>query len=257
MTKVLELTGQRFGKLTVVGRNTIKSLSGNTRWDCICDCSKQVTVIGSSLVSGNTSSCGCLQKERATTHGMSNSPEYQSWSTMIRRCTNPDDQAYSDYGRRGITICERWRNSFEAFYQDMGSRPNLYYTLDRRENDKGYYKDNCRWATKQEQANNTRNNVFYEYKGNQYSIQQLIKLPEAKESGVTFKTLDARIRTGGWTIVKAICEPVDSRTSRTYTHNGVTKTISEWSKEYNIEYNKLYRRLITQKWDFEKSTKTL
>jgi hypothetical protein len=127
---------------------------------------------------------------------------------MIRRCTNKNEQNYHNYGGRGITVCDRWLNSFEAFYEDMGSKPGLDYSIERRENDKGYYKDNCYWATREEQANNRRNNMFYEYKGSQYTIPQLTRLPEAKQIGLSVNTLTARIKQYGYSIEQAITKPV-------------------------------------------------
>lgn len=206
MGKALELIGQRFGRLVVETQSNVRTLNGNIRWNCICDCGNKTTVTGAHLVSKNIQSCGCLHKETVgamsvnvnTTHGMSYSSEYRTWRAMINRCTNSNDQAYDDYGGRGITICDRWLNSFEAFYEDMGLRPSSDHTLDRREVNGNYDKSNCRWATPTEQANNKRNNVFY-------------------------------------------------------THSGVTKTISEWSREYRIDYGKLYKRLIRDKWDFDRA----
>lgn len=91
-------------------------------------------------------------------------PEHQSWRGMIQRCTNPNANGYVDYGGRGITVCIEWRN-FERFFADMGEKPTEFHTLERKENDKGYYKDNCKWASRREQALNKRTNVIVKYKG--------------------------------------------------------------------------------------------
>lgn len=210
--KALELTGQRFGRLIVESKNSIRALSGNIRWDCVCDCGNRTTVVGYSLVRGDTTSCGCYAiettKERETVHGMTSTAEYRSWKAMIRRCTNSNDKSYSDYGGRGITVCDRWMNSFEAFYQDMGNRPSVDHSLDREENDKGYYKENCRWATRIEQNNNKRNNTLHNYNGQEYSIKQLAELPEAKINGICANTLKNRINQYKYSINEAISTPV-------------------------------------------------
>jgi hypothetical protein len=256
MGKLIKLTGQKFDRLTVLGQNPVRSLSGSVRWDCICDCGIKSTVRGSELVNGNISSCGCLQKETATTHGMSYVPEYGLWNNMIQRCTNPESSNYSDYGGRGITVCERWLNSVGDFINDMGPRPSLDHTLDRRENDKGYYKENCRWATRVEQNNNRRNNVFYEYKGQKYTIPQLAELPVVIEKGISVTTLAARITRSKYSVEEALSKEVKIYSIPTYTHNGVTKTICEWAKEYKIDYHKFYRRLLRDKWDFDRAVNT-
>jgi hypothetical protein len=205
----LKLTGQKFGRLTIVSKNAIRLRNGKTRWNCLCDCGNITVVIGSGLINEHTVSCGCLRKEIVSqtgkansTHGMYGKPEYHSWRSMIKRCTNHRSTNYSDYGGRGITVCDRWLNSFEAFYEDMGHKPSPDHSIERRENNGNYEKNNCYWATKEEQANNKRNNVFYEY-------------------------------------------------------NGISKTISEWSREYNVEYGKLYSRLIRHGWNFERAVNIL
>jgi hypothetical protein len=215
MGKILELAGQRFGKLIVENQNPVRALSGSVRWDCICDCGKKTTTIGTNLIKGFTHSCGCIQKEAVTTHGMTGTPEYNSWNSMIQRCTNSNHDAYYRYGGRGITVCDRWLNSVYSFIEDMGFRPSSNHTLDRIENDKGYYKDNCRWATRTEQNNNTSSNVFYEYKGSKYTIPQLAELPEAKENDIELETLASRIRYSKWSVEKSLNQPVRRKSETT------------------------------------------
>lgn len=215
--KALELTGQKFGRLTVESQNPVRTLDGKIRWNCVCDCGNRSTVVGSSLIKGLTSSCGCYHKERVSevgksniVHGMTSAPEFEAWCSMIQRCTNQSHKAYSYYGGRGITVCERWLNSFEAFYEDMGPRPSPEHSIDREENNKGYYKDNCRWATLIEQNNNRRNNVFYDYKGQQHTLLQLAEMPEAIQNGINDKTIYARINHYDYSVEEAINRPIRS-----------------------------------------------
>src|SRR5690606_36633953 len=129
-------------------------------WLCLCDCGNEKSVRADSLVSGRILSCGCYHKEavsqRTRTHGLSNTLEYHIWENMIQRCTNPNHLAFGYYGGRGITVCDRWRNDFTAFINDMGPRPSNCYSVDRIDVNKGYEPGNCRWATRETQMRNTR-----------------------------------------------------------------------------------------------------
>ena len=153
--RAINFTGERFGRLLTTER---VRLGNRLAYVCTCDCGERICVVGHRLRSGQTKSCGCLkddvQRARLIQHGHYNSPTYKSWSGMIQRCTNQKNLRYRDYGGRGITVCERWRN-FKKFLEDMGERP-AGLTLDRIDNDKGYFLDNCKWATYFEQCHNRR-----------------------------------------------------------------------------------------------------
>ncbi len=163
----LELLGQRFGRLLVVadfGTPRLSGGAGPTRgaWLCACDCGQEKIYWGDQLVTGNSESCGCRQ--RGYKHGGVGTPEYVCWNNMLARCTNPSHRQWKEYGGRNITVCERWRNSFEAFLSDVGPRPagkmksgHALYSLDRfPDNDAGYFPENVRWATQKEQVANQR-----------------------------------------------------------------------------------------------------
>jgi hypothetical protein len=154
----------------VVLYRTDNAADGHVQWQCRCQCGAEKPVRAQLLILGAAQSCGCLQRELSTIHGHHNSLTYSTWENMIQRCTNVNYRRYKDYGGRGITVYKRWLK-FKNFLTDMGERPPGT-TLDRKDNNKGYYKANCRWATKEEQANNTSRNRFLLFNGRRQTIIQ-------------------------------------------------------------------------------------
>lgn len=173
MPAPLDLVGDSYHRLTVL-RKLKKRTAEGVVWLCRCDCGRLVKVCTSKLRSGNTKSCGCLQRDiaRSTghankTHGCSHAPEYQVWRSMFRRCYETDNSSYATYGGRGIKVCKRW-GDFSKFYQDMGPRPTPNHSIDRKKTNGNYTPSNCRWATLQEQNDNRRSNLPVTIKGVEY-----------------------------------------------------------------------------------------
>lgn len=159
MSKI-ELSGQVFFGLRVIEDSKSRTKSGDVLWRCEClTCGSSTTLARKfDLVRGDYQSCGCLRGKlntaNKTTHGKSRTPKYKIYTGMIERCTKPEHHSWEGYGGRGITVCDRWLEAFENFDEDMGERPSDKHSLDRIDNDQGYCKENCRWATSSEQAYN-------------------------------------------------------------------------------------------------------
>ncbi|SRR6266536_824250 len=173
------------------------NIGGHPR-ECVfkCNlCGNEFITRLSSIKNGNTRSCGCLHKselsERTRIHGGSNTLEFSSWQNMKNRCYNKKTTRYQHYGGRGINVCARWLNSFEAFILDMGKRPAPKYTLERINNDKDYCKENCRWATKKDQNRNRSITIYVSLDGIKRPLSELIEY-----YGLNEKTVRTRLRRG-------------------------------------------------------------
>ncbi len=211
--KRIDLTGQRFGRLVVV-RYAGRSRGKKNLWLCKCDCGNEKVVAVDKLHSGNTKSCGCLQREVhrkcRTTHGKSDTKLYLVWREMITRTENQNAERYGIYGGRGISICGEWHNNFQLFYDwaiQNGYKEGL--TIDRIDVNGNYEPDNCRWITPYEQSRNLRKNVRITYSG-----KTMILKDWAKEIGIDYHTLWQRIRKSGWTVEEAFETPVGERRAK-------------------------------------------
>lgn len=196
MPALKDLTNARFGRLTVIRIDAPHRTDGGRRiiqWLCRCECGRTTVVAGNRLRSGETKSCGCLVKEGGAhlrTHGLSKRPVYRVWTAMINRCYRASATAYPYYGGRGIKVCQRWRHSFEAFYADMGERPDGC-SIERRDGNGNYSPENCHWATRIEQANNKRSNVRVEINGERLTIMEA-----ARRYKIPHWTLRRRVEAG-------------------------------------------------------------
>ncbi len=159
MCRVVEMAGKKYGALLVLERSGSSSKQPGAQWLCRCECGREILVMGYSLRTGNTTTCGCRRGRKFITHGMTGTPEYRTWYSIKDRCNNPHNEDYHNYGGRGINVCDRW-SKFENFFADMGLRPSGM-SLDRQDVNGDYEPRNCRWATSKEQARNQRTNLRF------------------------------------------------------------------------------------------------
>ncbi|MFA6851468.1 MAG: hypothetical protein WCS30_14090 [Selenomonadaceae bacterium] len=223
------LPGERFGKLIAIEPAGKKH--GSIFWKCRCDCGNEKNIANYSLISGNSKSCGCGCLN--IKHGMSNTRINSIWFNMRQRCNNPHNNAYKYYGKRGISVCEEWLD-FGNFYKwsmNNGYQENL--TIDRKNNSLGYSPNNCRWTTLKVQANNTRKNVWIEYKGQNKTISQWSEITGLARCLISYR------RTHGWSIEKILLTP--ARKSRIIIdlesfqeQLALGKTIRQTCKDYGI-----------------------
>lgn len=206
--KLEDLTGKRFGRLTVVELDRYSAESHGTRWICRCDCGNKKSILASCLKNGTTVSCGCYASEqkskRSKTHGFGNSDRiYRIWSGIKSRCYSTSDRNFKRYGARGITVCEEWREDFMSFRKwalSNGYGDNL--SIDRIDNNGAYSPENCRWTDKKTQSNNRRTNVYISYRGEARTLAEWASITGIKEF-----TLASRKR-NGWSDEECIEVPV-------------------------------------------------
>lgn len=206
MPSRIDLTGQTFGRLTVI-EPAGRSKRGKLVWRCTCACGeREVTAATNDLRRGNTRSCGCLFREesgnRVRTHGQTGTRLYEIWRNIIRRTTQPSHHSYPDYGGRGITMCPEWRESFEAFANDMGPTYRDGLSIDRIDVNGHYQPDNCRWATPTQQSRNMRRNRLVTAWGQTRTLSEWAELHE-----INYQTLYNRITRSGWPVERALTTP--------------------------------------------------
>lgn len=202
--RFIDLTGEKFGKLTVVSETSKRTKNKKIIWLCRCECGNTIEVSVADL-GRNTNSCGCQSSrktigERSKTHGMSTTPLYAVWRTMRDRCNNPNNKSYKNYGARGITVCSEWL-SFEKFYEDMGDSYKRGLTIERKNIDEGYNKNNCIWITKAEQSLNKRNTRYITYKGETLPFTIM-----CRKYNVSHSMVEKRLKLG-WDVERAFEQP--------------------------------------------------
>ena len=214
MSKLIDLTGQKFGRLTVIGRAE-NTRTGRARWFCLCECGSETVVTGYCLSGGKTQSCGCYQKDQIkefnrvnkVTHGGcvgSRTRLYRIWSGMKQRCYDKNYHSYNDYGGRGVGVCVEWMDNFESFRTWAmlhGYADNL--SIDRKDVNGSYSPDNCRWATEKQQNNNQRSNVFYVLNGESKTLSEWADI-----YGIDYFFLWQRITRAGMSLDEALTRPV-------------------------------------------------
>jgi hypothetical protein len=215
MAKKLSLVGKKFTRLLVLeDAPSLLCKSGQiqSRSLCLCDCGTTKIIRNGDLNHGTVRSCGCFRvdssRSRATTHGYTSygdkSSEYQTWEQIKRKCHSPTHERYKDYGGRGITVCKRWRESFECFIADMGQRPKGM-SIERKDNNAGYCPENCCWATRTQQARNQRSNRIVTLRGVTGCFAFI-----CEHFGLNQNTVRARLH-HGWTLDRALSHPVKPR----------------------------------------------
>ena len=204
--KLIDLSGQKYGRLTVISRAEGKD-KRRVYWLCRCECGKEVVVQSSQLRTGHTRSCGCLlDGSYNVTHGMTHTRLYRLWFTMKQRCTDPKSSGYHKYGAKGITICEEWM-TFEPFMKwalKNGYTDEL--SIDRIENSKGYCPENCRFVTMCKQQNNRTNNLYIEINGETHTLADWCRILDIK-----YYTIQHKIHRNGMTPKDAILSAMESK----------------------------------------------
>jgi len=232
----ISMVGNQYGKLKVV-----KEAGKNKRgylFECLCECGNTAIYPGKDLRSGNNKSCGCIHKK----HGQSHSVIYSAWANMKRRCNDPSNKSYANYGGRGISYDPYWEE-FNNFYEDMKETFEEHLSLDRIDVNGNYSKSNCRWTDKETQSNNTTTNRFITYKGETLTVAKM-----ARKYGITEELFKTRFNSG-WSVESAIETPL--RFER-ITYKGVEKEVREYAKEYGMTYHQLKKRLM-RGWDIERA----
>lgn len=246
--KIIDLTGQRFGRLVALeymGRKNDRTL-----WRCKCDCGNESITGYSNLINRITRSCGCLNDETRQINNrnrrkcisvdflpignLRNHPSYSSWGSMMDRCYNKNRKSYKDYGGRGIKVCERWRgeHGFENFIKDMGERPSPQHSIDRIDYNGDYSPENCRWATQKEQVNNQTKNVYLYIKGKRITAKMLCNL-----LGINYNTMIHQLKYGVDINIIIFYRGLDLRTKS-------GRLMRDSCKNFNREISDKYAELI-------------
>jgi hypothetical protein len=266
--------GRRYGRLKVLATG---QRPGTYRYYAVCQCdceSRPKAVRFDGLLAGTTLSCGCLQSDRSTTHGLTKSPHYSRWRHMMDRCYNPQCARYADYGGRGIRVCKRWHD-IRKFVVELPPGFHKGLEIDRIDNDGNYRPGNVRWAVRKVNAGNRRSARMLKFKGITQSATGW-----AQEYGIPLSIITARIDNFGWSVERAITEPVADvvenmrraqtirwighvkryrpppRVLKRFPFRGKDRTIREMSEITGISVDLLRKRICERKWSVERATAT-
>lgn len=205
MAKLIDLTGKKLGYLLVIKRLPVKNR--RTYWECKCECGKIITKRFDNVRVHSDASCGCIGKLKsilaATKHNDCNTTEYNTYKGIKRRCFNKKYRGYLNYGARGITMSKEWADSYKTFLSDMGRKPSPHHEIERIDNNGNYCKENCRWATRKEQCNNTRANRKITINGVTKNFSEWL---------CHYNLLDSTVRARlhrGWDIIKSFTTPAN------------------------------------------------
>lgn len=245
--KAVDITGQKFNKLTAKKLVEIKKVKNGTRhyWLYKCDCGNEIVLQKNNVSNNHTQSCGCYQRQQTskanTTHNLYYTRIYKIYRSMLQRCFDSNVFAYKDYGGRGITVCDEWKNDFMNFYNwSMNNGYSNDLSIDRIDNNGNYCPDNCRWVNRKTQARNTRSNKYITYKGEKHCVSEWAEILK-----IDGKLLGERLRLR-WSFDRAINtspEVYKNRANKLIEYNGQYKTKEEWIESLQIHPTTFYRRL--------------
>lgn len=243
--KASQMEGIRYGSLLAI-RPAGRMSSRNLIWEFLCDCGNVCQIDGYMVRSGRRTTCQICAADRSKaasrTHGKTESREFSTWTDIQTRCYNRNSKGFSNYGGRGILVCDRWLESFENFLADMGPRPSNQHSIERNNVNGNYEPSNCRWATIKDQAGNKRNNIRVEIDGVEKIISEW-----CAEYGVLVPTACLRYKNGirGKALFRT--------TKREIFFNGITDTVSGWSKRTGISPSTIAMRIDKYKWPVERA----
>lgn len=244
------MTGERVGRLQVLGRAENSAKSHHARFHCLCDCGNRTVTEGVKLRTDAALSCGCLGRERSAnirrTHGMSNHRLFSIWSNIMHRCYSPNSAVFSNYGGRGIDVCGRWHD-VRMFIEDNDHIALPGLSIDRIDNDLGYFPENCRWATPTQQSDNRRTTVFLTLNGVRRTAREWALI-----TGIPLKTLWQRLRLG-WDDESALTQPVSANNRRKsmVEFNGQWDTIANHARRQNLNPVMVAARIRSGNWSVE------
>ena len=242
--KLIDLTGQKFGRLTVISRAENKGK--RAAWNCLCECGNKIIVRGTNLQRGTTKSCGCLKieltSERHRTHGKRHTKLYNVWCGMKARCYNQNQNSYPIYGGKGITVCKEWLDDFNNFYQwamQNGYADGL--TIERKDGNNGYCPENCEWIPKEKQSSNLCTNIVVEHNGERRTLADWARI-----YGVSYKKFCRGFRDRGLSFEKAIEYASVIKEPLKVEYNGEYLTIAELAEKSGLNKRKLQRKIYEQ-----------